>query len=59
MTPTPATAYPSHGTPADRLAWAADQYLKEVDNPVPDYLYRRNLREALRKALTEYQDSKT
>ena len=45
-------------TPADKLAQVADEYLKEVDNPAPDYLYRRTLRERLRNALAEYQESK-
>ncbi len=45
-------------TPTDKLAHAADEYLKEVDNPAPDYAYRHLLRERLRKALAEYQESK-
>jgi hypothetical protein len=46
-------------TPADKLAHAADEYLREIDNPAPDYLYRHTLRERLRKTLAEYQESKS
>jgi len=45
-------------SPADKLAYTADEYLREVDNPAPDYLYRQTLRERLRSALAEYQKSK-
>ena len=44
---------------AEKLAKTVDEYLKEVDNPAPDYLYRQTLRERLRKALAEYQDEKS
>ncbi len=46
-------------TPVEKLARAVDEYLKEVDNPAPDYSYRHTLRERLRKALAGYQDDKT
>ncbi len=43
---------------AEKLAKAVDEYLKELDNPAPDFSHRRTMRERLRKALAEYQDEK-
>ena len=51
------------GTDGD-LAWllgiaeAAEKYLAECDNPVPDYVYRRALRSALSQALSAYDTAK-
>ena len=43
-------------TKADKLAEAVSDYLRECDNPVPDYLHRRNLREHLRVMLVTYEN---
>ncbi len=43
---------------AQNLANAVDEYLKEVDNPAPDYSYRGLLRERLREKLAKYQGEK-
>lgn len=35
----------------DRVINAARAYIREVDNPAPDLLYRSTLRDALREAV--------
>ena len=42
---------------AEKLAKAVREYLAEVDNVAPDYLYRQTLRRFLREALKEYDEA--
>jgi hypothetical protein len=36
-----------------KLIEAVEQYLSEVENPVPDYVHRRILRDRMRLLMTE------
>jgi len=38
------------------LAKAVEEYLSEIDNPAPDYSYRRVLRDRMRAALAALEE---